>query len=226
MSPVAHDRLAGTADAARGTRCVGRRGRRRDRSQPRCLSRPTRSPSGRRAAMHAARTALVERPAAAGRRPGHGASRAGLRERISSRLVSSDCSPRSRATTRAGAPRLRPTPTPFVVGEMLAVLRGSAPVHVSRTGPRSGGDGRGCRRRRRGDAGPAAVAGRDRRGRRPRRGGRRHRACGPPRAGPAGPRGRGRGRRGHRGRHRRARGPPRTSAISWARSTADPRRSS
>ena len=66
------------ADAARGTRRVGRRGRRRDRAQPRCLSRPTRSPPGRRAATHAARDCARETGCCRWSAAWPGGSRAGL----------------------------------------------------------------------------------------------------------------------------------------------------
>ncbi len=62
-----------------------------------------------------------------------GGSRAGRRERTSSRRASSACSPRFPGYDPDRGTAFSTYATPFVVGEMLAVLRGSAPVHVSRT---------------------------------------------------------------------------------------------
>ena len=96
------------------------------------LGRRARHPGGgrRRIGSDCARRA----PDADGRRPRHGASRAGRRARISSRpgvvglLAAVPGYDPSRGTA------FSTYAAPFAVGEMLAVLRGSAPVHVSRTG--------------------------------------------------------------------------------------------
>ena len=120
------------AEPARGPRPVGGRGRRR---ASRSASMPESADvlAARAASGDAvARDALVAGPAAAGRGPRRrfeGRTWA----RTSSRRASSACSPRFPGYDPDHGTAFSTYATPFVVGEMLAVLRGSTPVHVSRT---------------------------------------------------------------------------------------------